>query len=97
VPWLLHVAVVYSVRVIDVQEAAARRKSFEDELQRLVGFRVVIDALQKSDAVVVGHNCFLDLLHVTHKFVAPLPQVRSLFCTCCWPSPARASQRLPSQ
>ncbi len=58
------------------QAQAARVAKSDAELAKAVGFRVVVEALARSGAVVVGHNCFLDFLHTTAKFVGPIPEVR---------------------
>ena len=44
-----------------------------EEISKSVGFRAVVDALSQSGVVVVGHNCILDFLHTTAKFVGPVP------------------------
>jgi hypothetical protein len=38
-----------------------------------VEFRRVIDAISASQAPVIGHNCFLDFIHTTSKFVGDPP------------------------
>jgi hypothetical protein len=57
------------------QKAADRRKAREDALSTVIGFRKVIDHVSSSGAVVVGHNCMMDLLHTTDKFFHLLPMV----------------------
>jgi poly(A)-specific ribonuclease len=49
--------------------AEERKKVMED-----VGFRHFMDALCASKKPVVVHNGWLDVLHVTHNFVSPLPE-----------------------
>ena len=44
-----------------------------NELQELIGFRKVIDAITKHKIPVVGHNMFLDLLYFYHNFHKSLP------------------------
>ncbi|XP_074303444.1 poly(A)-specific ribonuclease PARN [Silene latifolia] len=42
-------------------------------VEAAVGFRQVIDLLAAEKKLIVGHNCFLDMAHVYHKFFGPLP------------------------
>ena len=42
-------------------------------VDRAIGFRKVIDAISTSGAPVVGHNCWMDLMHSHAKFIGPLP------------------------
>lgn len=50
-----------------------KRQQIEQELGTAVGFRKVIDALVASKKPIIGHNCFLDLLHLYHQFISTLP------------------------
>ncbi|KAK9673737.1 hypothetical protein RND81_12G185800 [Saponaria officinalis] len=43
------------------------------KVEAAVGFRRVIDLLSAEKKLIVGHNCFLDMAHVYHKFFGPLP------------------------
>ncbi|KAL9226959.1 hypothetical protein vseg_002711 [Gypsophila vaccaria] len=43
------------------------------KVEAAVGFRHVIDLLSAEKKLIVGHNCFLDMAHVYHKFLGPLP------------------------
>lgn len=52
----------------------ARRK-----VKDAVGFRRVIDLLSAEKKLIVGHNCFLDMAHVYHKFFGPLPSTAEEF------------------
>jgi len=44
------------------------------ELEEAFGFAKVISLLSNSHKLVVGHNMYLDLLHVIHQFIFPLPK-----------------------
>ncbi|KAH6561307.1 hypothetical protein BASA50_003588 [Batrachochytrium salamandrivorans] len=51
-----------------------RRMTLEAELDKLIGFRKVIDILTASQKPIVGHNMSIDLCHLIHQFVQPLPE-----------------------
>ncbi|KAG2178053.1 hypothetical protein INT43_003306 [Umbelopsis isabellina] len=51
----------------------AMQQKFDEEIDIAVGFRKVIDAISASKKTIVGHNFFLDLLHLYYQFMAPLP------------------------
>jgi poly(A)-specific ribonuclease len=51
----------------------AMQQKFEAEIDIALGFRKVMDAISASKKTIVGHNFFLDLLHLVHQFIAPLP------------------------
>lgn len=65
---------------ICVTRASGEPVSRNEELDLAIGLRHVIDELfnpQKPDGskhVLVGHNCFLDLLHLYNCFIGKLPQ-----------------------
>ncbi|XP_057529445.1 poly(A)-specific ribonuclease PARN isoform X1 [Amaranthus tricolor] len=42
-------------------------------LKAAAGFRHVIDLLSAEQKLIVGHNCFLDVAHMYHKFIGSLP------------------------
>ena len=47
----------------------------EQELvDNAVGFSQVVKMISQSGKLVVGHNMFLDLLHVINQFLCPLPE-----------------------
>ena len=46
---------------------------FEKELIEKVGIRRVWDMIVREGKPIVGHNCWLDLCHIYHKFIGPLP------------------------
>ncbi|XP_021740718.1 poly(A)-specific ribonuclease PARN-like isoform X1 [Chenopodium quinoa] len=52
----------------DESHQHARRK-----VKAAAGFRHVIDLLCAENKLIVGHNCFLDMAHIYHKFFGPLP------------------------
>uniref|UniRef100_A0A6B2L3Q5 Uncharacterized protein n=1 Tax=Arcella intermedia TaxID=1963864 RepID=A0A6B2L3Q5_9EUKA len=47
--------------------------SKESKIRRAIGFREVIDLIIQSKKPIVGHNCFMDLIHIYHRFVEPIP------------------------
>lgn len=56
------------------QELAEQAKrSAEQALREAIGFRHVIDAIVSNKKPVVGHNMFLDMLHIHHRWLGPLP------------------------
>ncbi len=44
-----------------------------EKVEALVGFRRIFDQIAASKKPLVGHNCFLDMVHFYQKFVGPLP------------------------
>uniref|UniRef100_A0A1B6DFL6 Poly(A)-specific ribonuclease RNA-binding domain-containing protein n=1 Tax=Clastoptera arizonana TaxID=38151 RepID=A0A1B6DFL6_9HEMI len=44
------------------------------EITDAVGFSKVIRLLSETDTLIVGHNMFLDLCHILHRFCMPLPE-----------------------
>lgn len=49
------------------------------KIKEAVGFRHVIDLLCAEKKLIVGHNCFLDMAHMYHKFFGPLPSTAEEF------------------
>lgn len=49
------------------------------KIKASVGFRHVIDLLSAENKLIVGHNCFLDMAHMFHKFFGPLPSTADEF------------------
>lgn len=45
------------------------KEQFEKALEEQVGFRRVIDCIIDSKVPLIGHNCWVDLLHFYQKFV----------------------------
>jgi poly(A)-specific ribonuclease len=45
----------------------------QQEYQQAIGFRRVIDVISRERKPLIGHNMFLDILHIHHRFLAPLP------------------------
>ncbi|KAJ3271872.1 hypothetical protein HDV01_006157 [Terramyces sp. JEL0728] len=43
------------------------------EIDVLVGFRKVVDAIAQKKAPIVGHNLFLDICYIYHHFIKRLP------------------------
>ena len=65
------------------REAEEKRKADEQEksVREKVGFRLVIDALIAAQKPLVGHNMLLDLCHLYHSFLGPLPDTAEQFRT----------------
>ncbi|XP_031738618.1 poly(A)-specific ribonuclease PARN isoform X2 [Cucumis sativus] len=51
----------------------------EMKIQSAIGFRHVIDLLSSEKKLIVGHNCFLDMLHIHRKFIGSLPSTTEEF------------------
>ena len=47
----------------------------EELVDNAVGFSQVVKMISQSGKLVVGHNMFLDLLHVIEQFMCPLPEL----------------------
>ncbi|KAI8903058.1 cytochrome P450 [Gorgonomyces haynaldii] len=46
----------------------------EKEIDDLVGFRKILDAVSESKIPIIGHNCYLDLAFLVQHFYQPLPK-----------------------
>ncbi|KAK5669258.1 hypothetical protein QVD99_003666 [Batrachochytrium dendrobatidis] len=57
----------------DSSHAESRQALLKAELDLLVGFRKVIDIMVAAQKPIVGHNMSLDLFHIIHRFIQPLP------------------------
>ncbi|KAJ3054836.1 hypothetical protein HK097_000701 [Rhizophlyctis rosea] len=53
--------------------SVGKEAQLEMELNQLIGFRKVIDAISQSGSIVLGHNMFLDLCHTFQQFNRTLP------------------------
>jgi poly(A)-specific ribonuclease len=56
-----------------------RSDILKSELDGLIGFRKVFDALATSKVPVVGHNLYLDLCYIYHNFFGSLPDDVNVF------------------
>ncbi|KAL0550194.1 hypothetical protein IC582_014698 [Cucumis melo] len=56
-----------------------QNKAAETKIQSAIGFRHVIDLLSSEKKLIVGHNCFLDMLHIHRKFIGSLPSTAEEF------------------
>ena len=56
-----------------------REESEMGDLEEALGFSRVVRHISQSKKVVVGHNMLLDICHIIHQFVAPLPEDYSEF------------------
>jgi poly(A)-specific ribonuclease len=50
-------------------------------LQKEVGFSRIIKLFEKYQPALIGHNLFLDVAHIFHKLLKPLPNTLSEFKT----------------
>ncbi|XP_952039.1 uncharacterized protein TA14515 [Theileria annulata] len=53
------------------------RKLLEEELEAInkqVGLRTLFDKISKNNKILVGHNCFYDILHIYQTFYGDLPE-----------------------
>ncbi len=78
--------VVYLGPVPAVQTAKQERinswmQRQQDAVTSAVGVRKIVDAIAGAGLPIVGHNCYLDLMHVYAKFMGDLPS--SLGDWCC--------------
>ncbi|KAJ3255099.1 hypothetical protein HK103_006642 [Boothiomyces macroporosus] len=53
----------------------SKLESQRADLNELVGFRRVIDAITKKKVPIVGHNLMLDICYIYHHFIRKLPMV----------------------
>ena len=68
--------VVTKVSEDEKKKLEESKQAKEQELiENAVGFSQVVKMISQSGKVVVGHNMFLDLLHVIHQFLCPLPEL----------------------
>ncbi|CAO3593043.1 unnamed protein product [Absidia cylindrospora] len=58
-----------------------REEQFENDCDKAVGFRRVIDWISESKKPLVGHNMLLDMCHVIDQFIQPLPDTKEEFKT----------------
>ena len=54
-------------------ELASNYHDHQAEYLQGIGFRRVIDVLIEARKPLIGHNMFLDILHIHHRFIGPLP------------------------
>lgn len=45
----------------------------EAQLENAIGISSIIQQISESGKLIVGHNMFLDLLHITNSFIQKLP------------------------
>ncbi|ORZ15323.1 ribonuclease H-like domain-containing protein [Absidia repens] len=58
-----------------------REEQFENDRDKAIGFRKVIDWISESKKPLVGHNMLLDMCHVIGQFIQPLPDTKEEFKT----------------
>lgn len=64
----------------EVFDAQLRTLDQEEELLEIqLGVRSLLDTISKEKKLIVGHNCFYDIMHMQQSFYEPLPSVVSDF------------------
>ena len=67
--------VVTKVSEDEKKKLQEEKEAKEQELiENAVGFTQVVKMISQSGKLVVGHNMFLDLIHLTEQFLCPLPE-----------------------
>lgn len=67
--------VVTKVNEDEKKKMQEEKEAKEQELiENAVGFTQVVKMISQSGKLVVGHNMFLDLIHVIEQFLCPLPE-----------------------
>lgn len=67
--------VVTKVNEDEKKKLQEEKEAKEQELiENAVGFTQVVKMIAQSGKLVVGHNMFLDLIHVVEQFLCPLPE-----------------------
>ncbi|GAW82651.1 poly(A)-specific ribonuclease PARN [Plasmodium gonderi] len=57
-------------------------RTFELEIEKInetIGVRLLFDVIIKNKKIIIGHNCFYDILHIYQTFYHDLPNSISLF------------------
>ncbi|XP_062601439.1 poly(A)-specific ribonuclease PARN-like [Saccostrea cucullata] len=44
------------------------------EIEEAIGFSKVIRLISQAGKLIIGHNMFLDVIHLLHRFCSPLPE-----------------------
>ncbi|RUS16892.1 hypothetical protein BC937DRAFT_90686 [Endogone sp. FLAS-F59071] len=58
---------------------AEKKRVFDNNMDAAVGFRKVIDMMSQSRKPIIGHNMLLDVVHLVHQFMQPLPDTIAEF------------------
>ena len=67
--------VVTKVNEDEKKKMEEEKQAKEQELiENAVGFSQVVKMISQSGKLVVGHNMFLDLIHIIDQFLCPLPE-----------------------
>jgi len=64
---------------ISVADKSSAKERMDQDLEQNIGFRRVIDVLTSARKPIIGHNIFLDLIHLYSQFYAPLPDSSEAF------------------
>jgi poly(A)-specific ribonuclease len=69
---------------IQIRRIQENEENFQDEelmklLQKEIGFSRIIKLLEKYQIALIGHNLILDVAHVFHKLLKPLPNTLNEF------------------
>ena len=68
--------VVTKVSEDEKKKLEEEKEAKEQELiENAVGFSQIVKMISQSGKLVVGHNMFLDLLHIIDQFLRPLPEL----------------------
>ena len=62
------------VKELEQQRITETLASSTKETKEAIGIGLVVDLLLRKKVPIIGHNCFLDLLHMYHKFVKPVDE-----------------------
>ncbi|KAK9508626.1 hypothetical protein O3M35_006146 [Rhynocoris fuscipes] len=56
------------------KEKQEKANKEEEEIEDAVGFSKVVRLLSQSGKLIIGHNMLLDICHIVHTFLDPLPK-----------------------
>ncbi|UKK01844.2 poly(A)-specific ribonuclease [Theileria orientalis] len=72
---------VYKSQLELLESDRATLSSELSEIDREVGLRILFDTISRHKKIMVGHNCFYDILHVYQTFYGDLPDTVESFKT----------------
>ena len=63
---------------IKVTRITGNEASLDEEVEKIldkeIGFSKIIKLFEKYQPIIIGHNFLLDMAHIHHKFLKPLPE-----------------------
>jgi hypothetical protein len=65
-------------KVEAIRDGIPKKKPNETNIDDVIGFRRVLEAIVSSKQLLVGHNMIFDLMHL-YKFFYPLPEAIETF------------------